>query len=73
MNSVATREKYLRILIHRLGLGMQPLWAWMAWMRAISVAMSLMTDTKKKLKYKRKKDQTEGDVNDANRYEKDIS
>lgn len=41
VNSVATREKYLRILIHRLGLGMQPLCAWMAWMRAISVAMSL--------------------------------
>lgn len=47
VNSVATREKYLRILIHRLGLGMQPLWAWMAWMRAISVAMSLMGRTKK--------------------------
>lgn len=47
VNSVATSEKYLRILIHRLGLGMQPLWAWMAWMRAISRAISLMMKTKK--------------------------
>lgn len=42
VNSVATREKYLRILIQRLGLGMHPLWAWIAWMRAISLAMSLL-------------------------------
>lgn len=46
VNSVATREKYLRILIQRLGLGIQPLWAWIAWMRAISLAMSLL-NTKK--------------------------
>lgn len=41
VNSVATSEKYFRILIQRLGLGMQPLCAWMAWIRAISLAISL--------------------------------
>lgn len=44
VNSVATREKYFRILIQRLGLGMQPLCAWMAWIRAISLAISLRGD-----------------------------
>lgn len=45
VNSVATREKYFLILIQRLGLGMQPLCAWMAWIRAISLAISLRGDT----------------------------
>lgn len=44
VNSVATSEKYFRILIQRLGLGMQPLCAWMAWIRAISLAISLSGD-----------------------------
>lgn len=46
VNSVATREKYFCILIQRLGLGMQPLCAWMAWIRAISLAISLRLDEK---------------------------
>lgn len=41
VNSVATREKYFLILIQRSGLGMQPLCAWMAWIRAISLAIIL--------------------------------
>ncbi len=45
VNSVATREKYFRILIQRLGLGMQPLCAWMAWTRAISLAIILRGHT----------------------------
>lgn len=49
VNSVATSEKYFRILIQRLGLGMQPLCAWMAWIRAISLAISLSGDRQNKV------------------------
>lgn len=49
VNSVATSEKYFRILIQRLGLGMQPLCAWMAWIRAISLAISLRGDRQNKV------------------------
>lgn len=49
VNSVATSEKYFRILIQRLGLGMQPLCAWMAWIRAISLAISLSADRQNKV------------------------
>lgn len=50
VNSVATREKYFLILIQRLGLGMQPLCAWIAWIRAISLAISLRGDIEEHIK-----------------------
>jgi len=49
VNYVATREKYFCILSHRLGLGMQPLCAWMAWIRAISLAINLKEERRNRL------------------------